>query len=388
MLFYLKRLIGRGAASSDAELRGRCGVLSGAVGICFNLLLFAAKLTAALFSGSVAVIADAFNNLGDAGSSVVTMVGFKLSNKKPDPQHPFGHGRIEYITGFVVSIVIIIMGFELGVSSAKSIGAGESPDSGLTTVLILCGSVLIKLYMALYNYRLSKFFSSAAMKATCVDSLSDAVATSAVLIALLISRKTGVTLDSYMGLLVSLFILYSGVMSAKDTLAPLLGLPPEKEFVDEVESIVMASPEVVGMHDLIVHDYGPGRRMISLHAELPGSIDVFKAHCIIDDLENELAEKLSCEALIHFDPIDVDDEKLSELRETVYAIVNDVGNGISIHDFRYVPGETHTNLLFDIVVPFGMKCSDAELKRQICERVALALPNHNCVIKCDRSRIL
>ena len=211
------------------------GVLSGAMGIALNLVLFAAKLIAAIATGSVAVIADAFNNLGDAGSSVVTMVGFKLANKKPDIQHPFGHGRIEYITGFIVSVVIIIMGFELGLSSAKSIGSGATPESGTATVVILCASVLVKLYMALYNYRLSKFFSSAAMKATCTDSLADAISTTAVLLALLISKETGISLDSYMGLLVSVFILYSGVCSARDTIAPLLGVPPEKEFVDEVD---------------------------------------------------------------------------------------------------------------------------------------------------------
>lgn len=388
MLLYLKRLKAAGASPADAELRGKSGVLSGAVGIALNLVLFAAKLACAVAGGSVSVIADAFNNLGDAGSSVVTMIGFKLANKKPDIQHPFGHGRIEYITGFIVSIVIIIMGFELGLSSFKSIGAEETPEYAAATVIILAASVLVKLYMALYNYRLSKFFSSAAMKATCTDSLADAVSSSAVLATLIISQKTGVSLDSYMGLVVSAFILYSGVLSAKDTLSPLLGSPPEKEFVDEVERLVMSDENIVGMHDLVVHDYGPGRRMISFHAEMPCSIDVFKAHCIIDDMENMLSERLGCEALIHFDPIDVDDERLTKLKETVLEAVAEVNAGISIHDFRYVPGETHTNLLFDIVVPFDISCSDAELKARICEKVAERLPNHNCVIKCDRSRIL
>ena len=233
MLLYLKRLRASGASPTDAALRGRCGVLSGALGIALNIILFAAKLTAALLSGSVAVIADAFNNLGDAGSSVVAMIGFKLSGKKPDPEHPFGHGRVEYITGFVVSIAIILMGFELALSSFKSIGSQEAPEQGTATILILIGSVLVKLYMALYNYKLSKFFGSAAMKATAVDSLSDMISTSAVLAALVISRAAGISLDSYMGLLVSAFILYSGMMSAKDTIAPLLGVPPEQSFVDE-----------------------------------------------------------------------------------------------------------------------------------------------------------
>ena len=388
MLLYLKRLRASGASPTDAALRGRCGVLSGALGIALNIILFAAKLTAALLSGSVAVIADAFNNLGDAGSSVVAMIGFKLSGKKPDLEHPFGHGRVEYITGFVVSIAIILMGFELALSSFKSIGSQEAPEQGMATILILIGSVLVKLYMALYNYKLSKFFGSAAMKATAVDSLSDMISTSAVLAALVISRAAGISLDSYMGLLVSAFILYSGMMSAKDTIAPLLGVPPEQSFVDEIESIVTAEPAVAGMHDLVVHDYGPGRCMISLHAEMPSNIDVFKAHSIIDDLENKLQDSLGCEAVIHFDPIDTDDERLRELKNTVSQTVKELDNSLSIHDFRYVPGDTHTNLIFDVVVPFNLKCRDEELKRKIGEEVSKKLPNHNCVIKCDRSMVL
>ena len=374
MLLYLKRLRASGASPTDAALRGRCGVLSGALGIALNIILFAAKLTAALLSGSVAVIADAFNNLGDAGSSVVAMIGFKLSGKKPDPEHPFGHGRVEYITGFVVSIAIILMGFELALSSFKSIGSQEAPEQGTATILILIGSVLVKLYMALYNYKLSKFFGSAAMKATAVDSLSDMISTSAVLAALVISRAAGISLDSYMGLLVSAFILYSGMMSAKDTIAPLLGVPPEQSFVDEIESIVTAEPAVAGMHDLVVHDYGPGRCMISLHAEMPSNIDVFKAHSIIDDLENKLQDSLGCEAVIHFDPIDTDDERLRELKNTVSQTVKELDNSLSIHDFRYVPGDTHTNLIFDVVVPFNLKCRDEELKRKIGEEVPKSSP--------------
>lgn len=387
MIFYLIRLKAMGARPDDVKLRTKCGVLSGAIGILLNLLLFAGKLFVALASGSVAVIADAFNNLSDAGSSIVTLVGFKLSGKKPDPEHPFGHGRIEYITGFIVSIAIILMGFELGLSSIRSIGSGEKLVFSVSTVVILSLSIAVKLYMAVYNRRLARFFGSAAMKATCADSLSDSVATSAVLISLLISHYTNVQLDSYAGILVSAFILYSGISAAKDTLKPLLGTPPEENFVDAIEEIVMANSTIVGMHDLVVHDYGPGRCMISLHAEVPSDIDVFKAHCIIDDLENELAQKLGCDAVIHFDPIDVNDEKLIQLKQRVNEIVKSIDSDISLHDFRYVPGETHTNLVFDIVVPFGIKKCDEALKHQISEAVAEKLPNHICVIKCDRAKV-
>lgn len=387
MLLIIKKLKAMGVSPDDAELRRKYGAMSGMTGIMLNLLLFSGKLAVALASGSVAVIADAFNNLSDAGSSIVTLVGFKLSGKKPDPQHPFGHGRLEYITGFVVSIAIIVMGVELGLKSIRSLGSGETLAFGVSTVAVLTASVAVKLYMALYNFKLAKFFGSAALMAIFTDSLSDSIATTAVLISIIVSHYTSVQLDSYMGILVSVFILYSGISAAKDTLRPLLGTPPEAEFVDKIEKIVLANPAIVGMHDLVVHDYGPGRCMISLHAEVPSDIDVFKAHCIIDDLENEIFQALGCEAVIHFDPIDVNDEKLKQLNAEVYEIVREIDSDISIHDFRYVPGETHTNLLFDIIVPFGMKKCDEELKRKISETVAEKLPNHICIIKCDRPRV-
>ena len=238
--------------------------------------------------------------------------------------------------------------------------------------------------MAAYNTRLSKMFSSSTLKATAVDSLSDAVSTSAVLIALIISHYTSLELDSYMGILVSLFILYSGVNSARETLEPLLGAPPDKEIVDSIASIVMEHrPTIVGMHDLVVHDYGPGRLMISLHAEVPSDIDVFTAHGLIDDLENELGQRLGCEAVIHFDPIDTKDEELKRLKEQVMEVIDGIDPRLKIHDFRYVPGDTHTNLIFDVVVPFDMQSKPAALKKRISEEVEARLPNHFCVMKFD-----
>ncbi|MEG1165682.1 MAG: cation diffusion facilitator family transporter [Oscillospiraceae bacterium] len=384
MLFFIRRLILRGHSPTDVDIRSHAGIVSGAVGILLNVLLFLGKLIVALLSNSVAIIADAFNNLSDAGSSVVAMVGFKLSGKKPDPEHPFGHGRFEYVTGFIVSVAIIVMGFQLGVSALKSIGTPSSVTFSVPMVAMLCASIVVKLYMALYNTRLAKLFDSATMKATATDSLSDVVATSAVLISLIISHYTALNLDSYAGLLVSAFIIYSGISAAKDTLEPLLGAPPDKEFVREVEEIVMQHPPIVGMHDLVVHDYGPGRLMLSLHAEVPSDIDVFHAHCIIDDLENVLDEKLGCEAVIHFDPINTNDKELDRLKAIVAEVISGIDGNITMHDFRHVPGETHTNLLFDIVVPFSSKKCDDELKREISRRVAERLPNHLCVIKCDR----
>lgn len=385
MFFFIQKLSREGADMTDQKLRRHMGIVSGIVGILLNLLLFAGKLIAALISGSVSVIADAFNNLSDAGSSIITMVGFRLSGKKPDPEHPFGHGRFEYITGFIVSVAIILMGFELIVSSVRNLGKGSDLTFSTFTVVVLAASIAVKLYMAAYNTRLSKMTSSSALKATATDSLSDAVSTSAVLIALIISHYTSLELDSYMGILVSLFILYSGVNSAKETLEPLLGAPPDKELVDSIESIVMEhKPTIVGMHDLVVHDYGPGRLMISLHAEVPSDIDVFTAHSLIDDLENELGSRLGCEAVIHFDPIDTKDEELKRLKEQVMEVIGGIDPRLKIHDFRYVPGDTHTNLIFDVVVPFDMQSKPAELKKQICDGVEARLPNHFCVMKFDR----
>jgi len=385
MFYLIKKMQSTNSSPYSADIRRKFGVISGTVGIFFNILLFAGKLTVALLSGSVAIIADAFNNLSDAGSSVVTIVGFKLSGKKPDNQHPFGHGRFEYVSGFIVSMAIILVGFELARSSVKGIVSPNTVGFSITTVVILVASMIVKLYMALYNNKLASIFDSATMKAVMKDSRNDVVATGTVLASLLISHYTTLSLDSYAGLLVSLFILFSGVTSAIDTLAPLLGTPPSNELVSDIEKIVMSHGVIVGMHDLVVHDYGPGRRIISLHAEVPASIQVFEAHAAIDDLENELEEKIGCEAVIHFDPIDTNDEELKRLKSIVTGVVQSIDENIAIHDFRYVPGTTHTNLLFDIVVHYGNAKCDEDLKKQISEEVLKLLPNHYCVIKCDKA---
>ena len=385
MFYIIRKLQSAHSGQYSSDLRRKFGVISGVVGIFFNILLFAGKLTVALMSGSVAIIADAFNNLSDAGSSVVTIVGYKLSGKKPDPQHPFGHGRFEYITGFIVSIVIILVGFELAKSSINGIITPNPVEFSTITVVILIVSMMVKLYMALYNRKLAIIFESATMNAVMQDSRNDVVATGTVLISLIVTHYTSLSLDSYAGLLVSLFILYSGVMSARDTLAPLLGTPPSKELVSDIEKIVISHTVITGMHDLVVHNYGPGRLMISLHAEVPSNIDVFVAHSDIDDTENELEEKLGCAAVIHYDPIDTNDEELKRLKVIVLGIVKAIDENMDIHDFRYVPGETHTNLLFDIVVSYGNAKCDEDLKKQISEEVLKLLPNHYCVIKCDNA---
>lgn len=387
MLFLIRKLKLQGVNVDDTALREKYGALSGIVGIILNLLLFAGKLVIALVTGSVAIIADAFNNLGDAGSSIMMLVGFKLAGKEPDTEHPFGHGRFEYITGLVVSFAIIIMGVELGISSVSSIADPKTVEYSAVTIIILSVSIVAKFYMALYNKGLGKLFNSCALDAVAMDSLADTISTFAVLISLIISTLTGVQLDSYAGLLIAVFILYSGFKSTRETIKPLLGAPPSDEFVNKIEQIVMQNPTIVGMHDLVVHDYGPGRVMISLHAEVPSDIDVFKAHSIIDDIENELGEKLNAEAVIHYDPIDINDEELERLKGIIAEVLKGIDERLSMHDLRYVPGDTHTNLLFDVVVPYDVKMGQAEISRLICSGVLEVLPNHNCVMKFDTLKI-
>ena len=317
----------------------------------------------------MAVTADAFNNLSDAGSSVVTLLGFQLAGKKPDPQHPFGHGRIEYISGLVVSGLILLMGVELGKSSVEKILHPEAVDFSLLAVGILVASIAVKLYMYLYNRRIGRRISSAAMEATATDSLSDAIATTAVLAAMLVGRFTALMIDGWVGLVVACFILFSGYQAAKETLGPLLGQPPEQELVERIQQMVLSHPPICGIHDLVVHDYGPGRMMVSLHAEVPAHGDILELHDVIDTAEMELKRTLHCNAVIHMDPIITDDAQIVQLRRRVAKLVRQVDSGMTIHDFRVVPGPSHTNLIFDAVLPFGEHITEAEAARQIRERV-------------------
>jgi len=369
----------------EAELRKAYGILCGAVGIGFNILLFLGKFFAGTISGSIAITADAFNNLSDAGSSFVTLLGFQLAGQKPDAGHPFGHGRIEYLSGLAVSMLILLMGFELMQSSVDKILHPVPVDSSGLVIVILCVSILVKLYMAFYNRRLGKQLNSTAMQATAMDSLSDSVATTAVLAATLVSRFTGLMIDGWCGLLVALFILWSGFHAAKDTIDPLLGTPPTHEFVEQIRDLVMAHPAIIGIHDLIVHDYGPGRMMISLHAEVSASENVLALHDEIDNVENELRAKLGCEAVIHMDPIVTDDGITEETRQRVASLVHCIDDTISIHDFRMVAGPTHTNVIFDAVVPFQFRLTDAEVEEKIRTAVRALDGNYFAVVHVERA---
>lgn len=369
------------------QVRKAYGSLCSIVGICLNVLLFGIKYFAGTMSGSIAITADAFNNLSDAGSSFITLVGFWYAGKKPDLEHPFGHGRFEYVSGFVVSMAILLMGAELARTSVEKMIHPQSIDTGNLAMAILVISIAVKVYMAFYNKKIGKKIGSAAMEATSMDSLSDTVATTVVLIAMVVMRYTGVNIDGICGVLVAIFILYAGYNAARETISPLLGKVPETEFVEQVEQIVMSHEGIIGTHDLIVHDYGPGRVMISLHAEVPGNGNIYELHDKIDLIERELKEKLGCEAVIHMDPIEVDNELVKTVRKQVEEQLKNVEETLTIHDFRMVTGPTHTNLIFDIVVPYNIKFTDEEVEKQVQEQLQQLNSSYIAVINIDKAYV-
>ena len=369
----------------DGALRRAYGTLCGAVGIGLNILLFMGKFFAGQLSGSIAVTADAFNNLSDAGSSAVTLLGFRLAGKKPDTDHPFGHGRIEYISGLIVAGLILLMGVELAKSSFDKILHPEEVTFSALAVAILAVSVAVKLYMWFYNRRIGGKLRSAAMEATAMDSLSDAAATFAVLLATLIGKWTGLAVDGYVGLLVALFILFSAYKAARETLSPLLGQAPDPELVQRIRDIVAEHDTVVGIHDLVVHDYGPGRQMVSLHAEVPASGDILELHDVIDNIERELHEKLHVQAVIHMDPIVTDDTEVDALRRQVAELARQVEPRMTVHDLRVVRGTTHTNLVFDAVLPLDAAITPAEAARRIREKVSELDGDYYAVVTVEHS---
>ena len=378
-----KRFIPEGG--DEKTRRKAYGILCGAVGIGLNVLLFIGKLFAGMLAGSIAITADAFNNLSDAGSSFVTLLGFHLAGQKPDSDHPFGHGRMEYLSGLVVSMLILLMGFELAKSSLQKILHPEAVSFSPVVLGILAVSIAVKLYMFLYNRHYGKAIDSPAMEATAMDCISDCAATAAVLAATLAGHYMGWMIDGWCGILVAAFILWSGLNSIKDTLDPLLGAPPTAEFVREIRELVLAQEAICGIHDLVVHDYGPGRVMISLHAEVSSAADVMEIHDIIDNTERELKERLGCEAVIHMDPIVTDDGITEETRQKVAALVRCIDEAISIHDFRMVAGPTHTNVVFDAVVPFDFRLTDAEVEEKIRTAVRALDGNYFAVVKVEKS---
>lgn len=385
--FLVRHLVRDHENVQDPAVRERYGVLSGGLGIFLNLLLSLGKFLAGVLTGSIAVTADAFNNLSDAGSSVVTLVGFKLAGQKADDGHPFGHGRIEYLAGLLVSLLILMVGVELGKSSIEKIIHPEDVTFSLMTVVILICSILVKLWMSLFNRKLGKRINSAAMQATATDSLSDVVATSAVLAGTLIGHFAQVSIDGWIGVVVAIFILRAGWEAVKDTLNPLLGTAPEPELVNAIQQLVLSHEQVVGMHDLVIHDYGPGRRMCSFHAEVPEDEDIMAAHDAIDHIEREIQEKFGIETTAHMDPIATGDSEVTRLRDQVRDLVKEIDEDMSIHDFRVTRGPLHTNLIFDVVVPHRCRLKDEEIQERITQAVRDVVPDCYVVLQLDRSYV-
>ena len=372
--------------TASPKVRAAYGTLSGIVGIVVNLLLFAGKFVAGTLSGSIAISADAFNNLSDAGSSIVSLVSFRIAAKPADRDHPFGHARIEYIASMIVSFLILIVGFEIVSDSVKKIISRESSlVFSVLSIVILSVSILAKLWLALFNYRLGKKIGSDVMRATAVDSLSDTISTTAVLVATLIFRFTGLDIDAWVGLAVALFIFWAGIRILRETQNSLLGEAPVKEVTDAIDAIVSGYPAILGIHDLMIHSYGPGHSFASFHAEVDGADDVYESHDVIDEVERRIRDELSIVCTIHMDPINTDDALTTSLREETAELVREIDPGITIHDFRIVPGVTHTNLIFDVAVPFEVKMTVSEIKDAVSRKVRERHENYYAVVTVDRS---
>ncbi len=371
---------------TDPRVRSAYGKLCSIWGIILNILMTLGKIIAGKLTGSISMVADGLNNLSDAGSSVITLFGFKAAERDADKDHPFGHGRSEYISGLIVAMLIILMGVELLKESIQKVINPVDVTPSTLAYVVMGVAILIKLYMAYYNTKVGKKIDSAAMKAVATDSLSDTITTFVVMATMLINQFAHVNLDAWGGIIVSLLILYAGYGAAKDTISPLLGQAPDKELVSKVSEIVKRQPHILGTHDMMIHDYGPGRLIISLHAEVPGAADIYELHDEIDNAEKELQDELRCIAVIHMDPIAVDDKQISETYDKVKAFMKAEYPDYTIHDFRMVPGETHTNLIFDCVVPME-QTNLSEIEEEIKQKISAEFPKCFAVVTVEHSYV-
>lgn len=371
----------------DNAVRGSYGTLGSIIGIICNLLLCIFKIAVGVFTGSISISADGLNNLSDMGSSIITMIGFKLAGKPADKDHPFGHGRMEYISAFIVAFFILLVGFELLKTSVTTLLGGEKfPVYSLTAIIVLAVSALIKLWLYFFNRKIGKKIDSEALIATAKDSLNDMITTTVILISVGISMVSTLpfNLDAVMGIFVSLFIFYSGIMSAKETLNSILGTPPSKELIDDIENTILSFKEFAGIHDLIIHNYGPGRQFASVHVEVPLDSDIVKCHEQIDLCEKLLQEKLDISVVIHMDPIDTDDETVVNTRTKLSEAITDIHKDLTLHDFRMTPiSDMRTNLIFDVVIPSELNTETKELQKRIEEMAQIINPTFRCVITFD-----
>ena len=370
--------------TQDPAVRQAYGLLCALAGIGWNLLLFTVKTAAGLLSGSISVLADAFNNLSDAGSSVITLIGFRLSAQEPDRDHPFGHGRAEYLAGLAVSGVILVMAVELIRTSFLRILHPEPLNFGWLFVGILAISILVKLYMYAYNRKFSRLIHSAAMGAAATDSLGDVLATSTVLAATLIEHFTGAHIDGWCGILVGGFIGYAGLCAARDTINPLLGQPPDPQFVERIEQIVLSEPLILGLHDLIVHNYGPGRIMISVHAEVDAQNNLLDVHNAVDAVERNLEKQLRCSAVIHMDPVVTGDAETLRLKQAMTEQALRIDPALRLHDFRLLKTGSNVKILFDVQVPYHFRLDDGQLIQLLDEQARRLVPDCKTEIHVDK----
>ena len=384
MTEFLYKLLAGKKAKTQAEARGRIGSAAGIIGIITNALLFLGKFIVGTLVGSISMRADGINNLSDAGSSVISLISFKISSKPADRKHPFGHARIEYVASMIVSFLVLHIGIDLVTESVGKIIAPVATEFSIISIVVLAVSVVVKLCLALFNSGLGKKIDSDVMKATAADSLSDAIATTAVLASMIITKFTGFETDAYMGLVVAAIIIVAGVKILLETKDHILGKAPDAEIIDSVKEVIERYPEALGIHDMRIHNYGPGRTVASLHVEVDGAADVFMLHDAIDNMEKQICEELSIECTIHLDPIVTDDEKVSDLREKTRDKVREIDERLNIHDFRFVEGRTHTNLIFDVVAPFELSMSNEELVANVGEKVKEISKEYFVVVTVDR----
>ncbi len=369
--------------TDDPKVRGAYGRLAGMVGLVCNLLLFAGKLVAGTLAGSVSVTADAVNNLSDASSSLVTLFGFKLAERPADEEHPYGHARMEYLSGLLVAVLILVIGVELAKSSIEKILHPEAVEFSVLTLCVLIASILVKLWMCLFCKKLGKTIDSTALEATAADSRNDVITTSAVLLGLLAGHFFRWRIDGWVGALVAVFILLSGWSIAKETISPLLGKQADRELVRRISDLVLGHPKILGIHDLMVHDYGPGQCFATVHAEMDMHENPLVCHDILDDIERDALRELHVHLVIHYDPVVTDDAELNHMRALVEKELRQLDPRLSMHDFRMVRGPQHTNLIFDLAVPFDLSGKTAELKRRIDECVQFEDHKYYTVITFD-----
>jgi cation diffusion facilitator family transporter len=381
----MKEKISDSELKENPEIRGKYANLASVTGILINVFLSITKLIVGIIASSISIISDALNNITDIGSSLITLIGFKLSRKKSDKDHPWGHGRIEYLTGFIVDMIIIFVGLELLKSSVEKIIHPSVPSISIVTIVLLVIAIFAKLWLFIFYKKIGKLIDSAAMDGVAYDSISDTISTTAVLISAIVAKLANISIDGFVSLMVSIFILITGIKAIKEMVDMLIGTGPDEEFIKEIKDFVKNYPEIAGIHDIMVHDYGPGRKIVSFHAEVPSDSDICEAHDVIDGIEASMHKKFNCITTIHMDPIVVNDEEINLMKEKVTKVVTDINENYTIHDFRMTNGGKIINVIFDLAVPFEENVDFKELEKEVKEKIKTINKNCNAVVTVEHT---